>query len=276
MLKGSLFLSYRVCYGLEKMSRAAASKASKEQGKANAAIKAAQKEREKSLGLTGPIKQAIGSDAVLCKACGATQLGPDKCECPGGRVKLAADDDGLAELIAAAKLRMAASAVDNRTEAMRNASSVAKQRANNKTAREEAANDLNAEYYGDDGVEMFNQVEFAVGKLGMEIEKNVITKITEGQAAELKVEAGWVIHRVDGDDVAPDKKAIAKAISGAMKKGPVKIGFRVPLTAEFTHCAACNKFFDVGSFEEGQLEKGPGAQMCSGCEEFAEMGDFGD
>jgi len=159
---------------------------------------------------------------------------------------------------------------------MRNAEAVAKQRSNNKNAREEAANDLNAEYYGDDGVEMFIQVEFAVGKLGMEIQRNVVTKITEGQAAELKVEAGWVIHRVDGEDVVPDKKAIAKAVSGAMKKGPVKIGLRVPLTADFTHCVACNKFVALGSFEEGQLEKGPGTQMCSGCEEFADMGDFGD
>jgi len=121
---------------------------------------------------------------------------------------------------------------------------------------------------------MFNLVEFEAAKLGMEIERNVITKITEGQAAELKVEVGWVIHRVDGVDVQPDKKAIAKAISGAMKKGPVKIGFRVPLTADFTHCAVCNKFFAIGSFDEGQLDKGPGVQMCPGCEEFADMGDF--
>lgn len=256
------------------MSRAAASKASKELGKANAALKAERKEYEKSCGLNGTIKLAIGADVVLCKTCGATQLGPTKCECPGGRVKLPADDDGLAELVAAAKVRILASQAQGRAESMLNATAVSKQRANNKAAREDAAGDMNAEYYGDDGVEIFNIVEFEVAKLGMEIEKNVITKITEGQAAELKVEAGWVIHRVDGEDVVPDKKAIAKAISGAMKKGPVKIGFRVPLTADFTHCAACNKFLAVGSFDEGQLAKGPGVQMCPGCEEFADMGDF--
>jgi len=258
------------------MSRAAASKASKEAGKANAHIKAEQKEREKSLGLNGTIKSAIGADVLMCKACGATQLGPTKCECSGGRVKPAPDDDGLAELIAAAKVRMAANSEANRQETMRKSEAVAKERANKKDAREEAANDLTAEYYGDDGVECFQIVEFGIGKLGMDIEKNAISKITEGQAVELKVAPGWVIHRVNGEDVPADKKAIVKAVSSGMKAPPVKIGFRVPLTDGFAHCTACNKFFSTDKFEEAQLQKGPGKQMCGSCEEFADMGDFGD
>lgn len=256
------------------MSRAAASKASKESGKANRALKDEQKAREKSLGLTSTIKQVIGADVLLCKGCGATQLGPVKCECPGGRAKPAADDDGLEELIAAAKTRMLSVSAEVRADNMRKSEAVAKGRANTKAAREDAANDLNAEYYGDDGVEMFQVVEFEAAKLGMEIEKNAVTKITEGQAKGLKVEAGWVIHRVNGVDVQPEKKAIGKAIASGMKEGPVKIGFRMPLTDGFHHCAACNKFFATDSFDSAQFSKGPGVQMCTGCEEFADMGDF--
>lgn len=257
------------------MSRAAASKASKEAGKANRDIKELQKQREKDCGLTGEIKKAIGADVLLCTVCGATQMGPTVCECKGGKVRPGPDNDGLPELIAAAKVRMASTTAARIKEANLKAGEVARGRAKNKENREAEANDLTAEFQGD-GVEIVQIVEFAVGKLGMELEKNAVSKVCDGQAVELKVQVGWIVHKVDGEIVEPNKKAIAKATMTAMKKGPVKFSFRVPIQEGFHHCTACNKFLDVADFDGGQLSKGPGVQLCTTCEEFAEVGDFGD
>lgn len=259
------------------MSRAAASKASKEEGKANRALKDAQKAREKELGLTGDIKKAIGADVLLCTSCGATQMGPTVCECKGGKVRPGSDNDGLAELIAAAKSRLASGAAERVREQQKGAAAVSKDRSKRKEGREAEANDLTAEFQGD-GIEVVQNVEFPVGKLGMEIEVNAVSKVNaDGQAKELKVQVGWIIHKVGGDVVDPNKKAIAKATMAAMKKGPCVYGFRVPIVDGWQHCKACNKFLDPAeSFDEAQLEKGPGIQLCSACEEFADLGDFGD
>lgn len=257
------------------MSRAAAAKASKEEGKANRAQKDEQKAREKSLGLTGEIKKAIGADVLLCTSCGATQMGPlTVCECKGGKVRPGPDNDGLPELIAAAKARLAAGAADRMKETQKDSAAVAKAREKRKEGREAEANDLTAEFQGDD-IEMVQNVEFPIGKLGMEIETNCISKVTDGgQAQELKVQVGWVICKVDGEFVEPNKKAIAKAAMSAMKKGPCVFGFRVPITEGYHHCKACNKFLETENFDEEQLSSGPGVQMCSPCAEFADMGDF--
>ena len=37
-------------------------------------------------------------------------------------------------------------------------------------------------------------------------------------------------------------------------------------------CPQCDKFVGNDTFEAEQLEKGPGKQMCAGCEEIAGMG----
>merc|ERR1719476_552719 len=118
------------------MSRAAASKASKEEGKANRALKEEQKARERSLGLTGDIKKAIGADVLLCTSCGATQMGPTVCECKGGKVRPGPDNDGLPELIAAAKARLAAGAAERMKEAQKDSAAVAKAREKRKEGRE--------------------------------------------------------------------------------------------------------------------------------------------
>lgn len=258
------------------MSRAAASKAAKEMGKANKEIKDAQKAREKELGLTGDIKRAIGTDVLLCKDCGATQMGPTVCECKGGKVRPPPGDDGLAELIAAAKVRLATVTAARIKESNLSAGAVAKDRAKRKEDREADANDMNAEFQGD-GTDVLVNVEFAVGKLGMEIEKNAVSKLTEGQAEGLKVVVGWIIHKVGGDPVEPNKKAIGKAIMAGMKKGPVVLAFRTPITEGFHHCVSCDKFIDAAEYEEDQLGKGPGVQMCAACAEIADMaGDYDD
>merc|ERR1711956_59202 len=155
-------------------------------------------------------KKAIGADELLCTSCGATRLGPTVCECKGGKVRPGPDDDGLKELVEAAKLRIAAVQAERIKDSNLDAKAVAKDREKRKEARDADTNDLNAEFQGD-GVEIIQIVEFPVGKLGMEIEKNAVSKINDSQpAAELKVQVGWVIHKIGGDVIEPNKKAIAK------------------------------------------------------------------
>eukprot|EP00662_Eupelagonemidae_sp_cell21_P000002 gene2-4357_t len=78
---------------------------------------------------------------------------------------------------------------------------------------------------------------------------------------------------VNGAVVEPkDKKSIIKAVTAGMKKGPIKIGFRVPCTDGFYHCSSCDKFMEKENFDDAQIEAGPGKQMCCSCEEFAGMG----
>merc|ERR1711865_103178 len=115
-----------------------------------------------------------------------------------------------------------------------------------------------AEFQGD-GVECLQVVEVAPGKLGFQLERNAVSSVGgDGQAAELKVQKGWIIHKVNDDEVEKDKAKIAKAVAGAMKKGPVKFGFRVPITDGFQHCIGCDKFMEDGQFDGAQLEAGPG------------------
>lgn len=258
------------------MSRAAAMQSNKKDQKAAIAEKNAEKERLAALGMTPTLKKMIGDDECLCMECGATKNGPlTKCECPGGRKKPGKDDEPIPHLIAAAKARSAENKEADKAEQMRTAAEVQKQRANRKDQRNADKNDLETQLQGDGGVEMMQIVEFPVGKLGMDIEGNCISKIGDApsNAADLGVKVGWVIGMINDVQVGAKKAAIVKAVATAMKAGPVSFGFRVPIVEGYTFCKSCDKFLVAADeFEEDQLALGPGKQMCSPCYEVSDMG----
>ncbi len=118
-------------------------------------------------------------------------------------------------------------------------------------------------------------VQFPVGKLGMSMERNAVSDVTGEPALELGVKKGWVLGSVGGEAAPAEKAGISKLIMGIFKEkklGLVDFKFRVPITAGFSHCCACDKFVDEAEFDGAQLEKGPGKAMCAGCEEIASMG----
>jgi len=263
------------------MSRQAAAQSAKKEQKAAIAEKNAEKDRLAALGMTPALKRMIGVDVVLCMECGATQLGPTKCECKGGKKRPGPADEPIPHLIAAAKARDATVKAEERQDNAKNQSAVAKEREKRKEAKEDERNDMDAQLIGDDGVEMANVVEFPVGKLGMDIEANSVCKVGSGggyeagasPAADLGVKVGWVIWGINGKGPLPPKKAaIGKEIAAAMKAGPVKFTFRCPIVDGYFFCAMCDKFKDKDQYEEDQLEKGPGKQLCMGCADFADMG----
>lgn len=256
------------------MSRQAAAQAAKKDQKAAIAEKNAEKERLAALGLTPAFKKAIGTDILLCTECGATQLGPTICECKGGKKRPGPDYECIPQLIEAAKVRQATSKAEDMKVAAQKQGQVAKDREKRRDEKEADKNDLEKEFQGD-GVEILQMVEFPVGKLGMDIESNSVCKVSDPpcNAGELGVKVGWVIQQVNGTIVQPKKAAIIKEVAAGMKLGPVKFGFRVPITDGFHYCGNCDKFQDAANFDASQLsDKGPGKQMCSGCEEFADMG----
>lgn len=176
-------------------------------------------------------------------------------------------------MIAAAKGREAIHKEAGQQANQLSAAQTAKDRAKRKDAKENERNDLTGELMGDDGVEMLQIVEFPVGKLGMDIEANSICKISDApsNAADLGVKVGWVIHKVNDTVVGAKKAAIVKEVSAGMKAGPVRFGFRVPITEGFFFCGNCDKFLEADKFEEEELSQGPGKQKCSGCVEFADF-----
>eukprot|EP00440_Ansanella_granifera_P069308 gb/GFBE01075193.1/.p1 GENE.gb/GFBE01075193.1/~~gb/GFBE01075193.1/.p1 ORF type:complete len:258 (+),score=73.76 gb/GFBE01075193.1/:1-774(+) len=256
------------------MSRAAAAQSAKKEQKAAIAEKNAEKERLAALGMTPALKKLIGTDVLLCTECGATQLGPTTCECKGGKRKPAPDFECVPQLIAAAKARQAEDKAADMKANANQQSQVAKDREKRREKQDADKNDLNAEFQGD-GIEVLQIVEFPVGKLGMDIEANAVSKVSENpsNAAELGVKPGWVISQVNGTPVPAKKAAIIKEVAACMKQGPVKFGFRVPIVTGYHFCGNCDKFQAAESFNESQItDKGPGKQMCAGCEEFADMG----
>jgi len=256
------------------MSRSAAAGQEKKNQKAAIAAKNDEKDRQSALGMTPGIKKMIGTDVVLCMECGATQMGPTKCECKGGRKKPGDHDEPIPHLISAAKARANEVKADDLKASAKDQAQVQKERLNRKEKGKEV--DLNAEYQGD-GVDILQIVEFPAGKLGMDIEGNAICKVGDppSNAAELGVKVGWVVYSVNGTVVTPNKAAIVKEVAGCMKIGPVKFGFRVPIMSGYHHCAGCGKFLETDEFDGTQLSgKGAGKQLCMGCEEFAGMGDF--
>jgi len=256
------------------MSRQAAAISAKKDQKAALAEKNAEKERLAALGLTPALKKLIGTDVLLCTECGATQLGPTICECKGGKRKPAPDFEPTPQLIAAAQARQAAGkSLDMKANANQQAQ-VAKDREKRREKTEADKNDLSVEHQGD-GIEVSQIVEFPVGKLGMDIEANCVCKVGDSpsNAAELGVKTGWVISQINGTPVPPKKAAIIKEVAACMKLGPVKFSFRVPIIDGYNFCGNCDKYQAAESFNESQItEKGPGKQICAGCEEFADMG----
>jgi len=255
------------------MSRQATAQAAKKEQKAAIAEKNAEKERLAALGLTPAMKKLIGADVVLCMECGATELGPTKCECKGGKRRPGPSDEPIPHLITAAKARQASVKTEVMKANVTQQGQVAKEREKRKEEREADKNDLTAEFQGD-GNEMVQVVEFPVGKLGMDIEGNSICKVGESPsaAADGGVKMGWVILKVNNTIVPAKKAAIVKEVTKCMKEGPVRFSFRVPVTDGYCFCPNCDKFLDADQFDEDQLCKGPGKQICTGCAEFADMG----
>lgn len=256
------------------MSRQAAAQSAKKDQKAALAEKNAEKERMAALGLTPALKKLIGTDILLCTECGATQLGPTICECKGGKRKPAPDFEPVPQLIVAAQARQAAGKALEQKANANQQSQVAKDREKRREKTEADKNDLSVEHQGD-GIEVTQIVEFPVGKLGMDIEANCVCKVGDSpsNAAELGVKTGWVISQINGTPVPPKKAAIIKEVAACMKLGPVKFGFRVPIIDGYHFCGNCDKYQEAEGFNESQItEKGPGKQICAGCEEFADMG----
>ena len=80
------------------------------------------------------------------------------------------------------------------------------------------------------------------------------------------VTRGWVIEEINGEPVEPNKKAVLKAATAAMKAaaGPLKIGFRAPLRDDLHCCSECQKWLREDEFGAGQLGGGRGqARSCS-------------
>ena len=202
-------------------------------------------------------------------ACGATTLGPKTaCECPGGRTRPVSDYDGKRELLFAAqerhrigqKAKMAAGAAQQ--------GAVQAAKAKRAAEKDQDASEL------DLSTQDLCEVTFAAGKLGMSIEKNAVTLVVaDGAAATQKVQVGWVIRKVNGEDAPPRKDAIMKRAAAAMKAGELKLTFQFALEDGQHHCSACDKFVQAEEFDGASsgLETGPGKQVCASCEEYGDM-----
>ncbi|KAK3246909.1 hypothetical protein CYMTET_43574 [Cymbomonas tetramitiformis] len=235
-----------------------------------------EKESLQAAGVTKDLKKQMQGDALLCTVCVATQLGPGVCVCKGGGVKPPPGYDATAELLEAAKQRHAVKKEAEKLNMASKQGTVQASRAKNKEARDQgqiSMADPGVVLQGD-GTDCLTVVEFQMGKLGLSIEKNAVSSVGEApsQALELGVKVGWVICEVNGEDVPAKKVNIMKKAAACMKEGPVKFTFRTPIADGFHHCAACDKFLEVGEFDGEELSgNGPGKQKCLGCAEFADM-----
>ena len=245
---------------------------SKADDKAQMKEKANQKEWELANGITKPVKQAMNADKLLCMECKATQLGPTKCECVGGRRPptggYAESAQGQLDLAAAAKVRLSAQSVA--TKAAQAAAQGSVQKAKEKAKAGKLVDDLgNLDLSQLD----FMEIEFHPGKLGFSIERNAVTAVTEGGPAdEKKVKVGWVIRKVQGEDAPSDKAKLMKMAAAAMKQGPTTFVFQTPLEDDTHFCKDCDKFVSIADFDDGALDAGPGKQVCYSCSEYADMG----
>mmetsp|Transcript_13522 Transcript_13522/g.16256 ORF Transcript_13522/g.16256 Transcript_13522/m.16256 type:complete len:251 (+) Transcript_13522:101-853(+) len=242
----------------------------KEAAKAERAAKADEKAALAAAGVTKEIKKQISGDTLLCTSCGATKLGPRVCQCKGGHAKPPGDYDTTPALVDAAKERHAMEKDAKAKAGAAKQGSVAAQRAKKKEARENCDLDDPDVLIQGDGDELLQVVEFEVGKLGMSLERNAISAIADApsQAADLGVKVGWILKEVNGEEVGEKKESIMKAAAAAMKKGSVKFGFLVPRHENYHYCRGCKKFVAGDNYEESELEKGPGKQMCYDCSLF--------
>ena len=266
-----LSFTNRSCYSDSTlMSRAAAASATKAGQKAALKEKAQTHTADLAMGLTSTMKKAMAGDTLLCTVCRATALGPNtSCECPGGRSKPAADYDPKVELLAAALERQKLS------QKSKMAAGAARQGKVQATkAKQASERDADAAGLDLSTMDMVDLTFPAGQKLGMSIEKHAVRAVTEeGAAVELKVERGWVIRKVNGEDAPPAKAAIMKLCAAAMKTGLLTITFQFPLEAGQAHCSACDKFVDASEFDGAThgIEQGPGKQVCYSCEEYGDM-----
>jgi hypothetical protein len=251
------------------MSRAAAANATKGAQKAMLKEKANTHAADLAMGLTATMKKAIAADTLLCTSCGATELGPTaRCDCPGGRTKPAPGYDAKKELLFAAQERHRLGQSAKMAEGAARQSSVQASKAKRAAEKEQDAEDL------DLSTQDLCEITFPQGKLGMSLEKNVVSAVAvDGAAATLKVVAGWVVRMVNGADAPPKKDAIMKLAGAAMKAGELRITFQFPLEEGQHHCSACDKFVAADAFAgaSNDLAAGPGKQVCASCEEYGDM-----
>lgn len=245
------------------------------------ASKSAQKDKasthaaDLAMGLTSTMQKAMRGDSVICTACEATVLGPKlACECAGGRSKPGADYDPKMVLFKAATARQAAG-----HQAKMSANAAAQSQVQAAKAKRAAAKEV-------DGLEDLDLGAMALAartdmksaafepgaKLGFALERNAVCRVADGEAAAAAgVCVGWVVRQVNGAEAPANKAALMKAAAAAMKGGPVTLTFQTPAEAGAQFCKDCDKFVEAASFDGAQLEKGPGKQVCSSCEEYAEM-----
>ena len=251
------------------MSRAAAATASKGAQKAALKDKAATHAADLAMGLTATMKKAMAGDLLLCMACRATQLGPlSVCGCVGGRTKPPSGYDAKIELLAAAMERQKIATKSKMAAGAAQQPSVQAAKAKSKAEKEHDAANL------DLSTQDMVDVDFEPGKLGMSIEKNCVSGVADdGAAAALKVLLGWVIRKINGEDMPANRAVIMKQAAAAMKAGKLTITFQCPLEDGLHHCTACDKFVGESEFEGATkgLDAGPGKQVCAGCEEYGDM-----
>lgn len=234
--------------------------------------KAATHAADLAMGLTSTMKKMMAGDSLLCMVCHATTLGPKTaCECSGGRTKPAPDYDAKVELLAAATSRD-----KSRKDAARGASAAQQGAVQAAKAKNKAARDLDG--LADLDLTALDMVDvvFEPGvKLGMSIEKHCVKEVAaEGAAAEKKVQAGWVLRKVNGTDCPPSREKIMKLAAAAMKSGPVTITFQTPLEDDVIYyCKDCDKFLAAEAFDGATngLDAGVGIQVCVSCEEYGDM-----
>jgi len=270
------------------MSRAADAQSKKKEQKAAVAAARDKKAELLAMGLNSTMKKLIGDDQLLCTACGATSRGgvASRCECKGGVTRPGPDFDAIPFLIAAAKVRHEAEKAVQQAANVRQQAE--KQQERGKRREGKAELDLDAEFEEVDGVEVRQLFQLPVGKLGMDIERNVVVKVNDenSNAKDLGIKVGWVITEVNGKQVRGDKKAIIAAITTVFKGGePCPIRFRCPLidgndgngtTGSSTcwYCFRCEKFLEQAMFDVGVMgSKNHGQRSCSSCEDCADMFD---
>ena len=173
------------------MSRAADLANRKGGQKAALAEKNASHAADLAMGLTSTMQKAIKGDTLLCTVCGATALGPmTACQCTGGRSKPDGGYDTKRQLLDAAQARSKESQKAKMNAGAANQGAVAAAKAKAKLDKGNDAADL------DLSTQDLCEITFAPGKLGMSIEKNCACAVAEGgNAAQLKVAAGWVIRK---------------------------------------------------------------------------------
>mmetsp|Transcript_7999 Transcript_7999/g.19217 ORF Transcript_7999/g.19217 Transcript_7999/m.19217 type:complete len:277 (+) Transcript_7999:39-869(+) len=270
------------------MSRAADAQSKKKDQKAEMAATRDRKAELLAMGLTSTMKKQIGDDRLLCTVCGATSRGPIHCECRGGSSKPGTGYDATQQLIDAAKLRHESEKQNQQEKNQRQQAEKEKERGKRREGRGEV--DLDAEYDEVDGVEIRQVITFPIGKLGFDIERNVVIS-AGGAGGEMGVRVGYVICEVEGTAVRPDKKAIIAAVTKVFRneKKPCRIKFRCPIEAGATggegeggaageakvwYCFRCEKFLESGAFDVVVMgAKNAGQRGCSSCEECADMFD---